>query len=181
MKIQKSVELVGSFFLQFQILPKVSFFIVRKKSFNESLNIRATNLSLISGAFYTYSNLQCRIFVEGDNSETSTKSFTNYRLDHVNQTMYLSIIESLPDTFNSSMGYHSHCYKNSIAIQKLKKNTTQNGNKATNRSQLNSPPPSKSRVLPSLCIFCDKRRKRINGQWTLLGKRKERNGNCYSK
>ena len=34
------------------------------------------------------------------------------RLDHVNQTKYLSIIELLPDTFNSSMGYHSYCYKN---------------------------------------------------------------------
>ena len=68
------------------------------------------------------------------------------------------------------MGYHSHCYKNFRAIQKTKKNTTQNSNKTTTRPQLNSPPPSRSGVLPSLCMFCDKRRKKINGQWTLPGK-----------
>ena len=68
------------------------------------------------------------------------------------------------------MGYHSHCYKNFAAIQKSKKNTTQNSNKATTRSQLNSPPSSRSGILPSLCIFCDKHRKKINGQWRLSGK-----------
>ena len=87
-----------------------------------------------------------------------------------NQLKYFSIIESLPDTFNPSMEYHSHYYKNFTAIQKPKKNTAQNSNKATTRSQLNSPPPSRSGILPSLCIFCDKHRKKINGQWTLPGK-----------
>ena len=68
------------------------------------------------------------------------------------------------------MGYHSHCYKNFTAIQKPKKNITQNSNKATTRSQLNLPPPSRSGVLPSLCIFYDECRKKINRQWILPGK-----------
>ena len=55
-------------------------------------------------------------------------------------------------------------------MQKQKKNTTQNSNKAATRSQLNSPPPSRSGSLLSLHILSDKCRKKINGQWTLPAK-----------
>ena len=89
---------------------------------------------------------------------------------HTNPSKYLSIIESFPDTFNPSVGQHSHCYRDFTAIQKPQKNTHQNSNKATTRSRLNSRPPSRSGILPSLCTFCDKHRKNVNEQQTLSGK-----------
>ena len=116
-------NLLASFFLySFKYHQKSPFYC--KKSFIESL--RAANLSLISDAFYTYSNLsvegiRCIIHVEGDSAETIVKTFTNnikvwskiklaanYRTAHTNQSKYLSITESLPDTFNPCIGYHSH-------------------------------------------------------------------------
>ena len=77
---------------------------------------------------------------------------------HTNQSKCLSIPES--GIFNTSMRYHSHCYKNFTATQKPNKNTTQNSYKATTSSQSNPPPPWKSGVLPSLYIFCVKCRKK---------------------
>ena len=77
--------------------------------------------------------IRCIIHVEDDSVETSVKVLqimsrhsqkSNYRTAHANQSKYLSITESLTDTFNPSMGYHSHCYKNFTATQKPKKNTT---------------------------------------------------------
>ena len=90
------------------------------------------------------------------------------RLTLISQSISLSLnhsqIHSIPASVTTVT---SHCYNDFIPIQKPKKNTTQNSNKATTRSQLNSPPPSRSGVLPSLCKF-----------WK---KRKARKGNCYSK
>ena len=63
-----------------------------------------------------------------------------------------------------SYGHHSTCYKNFIAISKpkIKPKTSNRFTKISTRSETASPLlPCATGVLPSICIFCNKGRKKI--------------------
>ena len=72
-----------------------------------------------------------------------------------------------------SYGYHSACYKNFTAISKpkIKPKAITRSTKISTRSENTSPllQPATG-VLPPICIFCDKRRKKIGGSWKEPGK-----------
>ena len=85
----------------------------------------------------------------------------------------------LPNQINSKDGYHIQCYRKFVALpQKHRdklKDVTQNSqveneeeskkiSTLTTRSKVMSPKPSSSTgVFPSICLFCNKSRKKVHG------------------
>ena len=93
----------------------------------------------------------------------STESRQQRKEEKKQETKYDQIIKSIPTLLIPSYGYHSACYKNFIAISKpkIKLKPSYRSNKISTRSE-NTPPllPCATGVLPSICIFCKKGRKK---------------------
>ena len=89
------------------------------------------------------------------------------------ETKYDQLINSIPTLLIPSYGYHSACYKNFTAISKpkIKPKTSNRSTTISTRSENTTPLlPCATGVLPSICIFYNKRRKKIGGSWKEPGK-----------
>ena len=79
------------------------------------------------------------------------------------ETKYDQIINSISTLLIPSYGCHSACYKNFTAISKpkIKPKTSTRSTKISTRPENTSPLlPSATGVLPPICIFCNKGRKK---------------------
>ena len=93
--------------------------------------------------------------------------------EKMQETKYDQIINSIPTLLILPYDYHSACYKNFTAISKpkIKPKTSTRSTKISTRSENTSPLlPSATGVLPPICIFCNKGRKKIGGSWKEPGK-----------
>ena len=88
------------------------------------------------------------------------------------KSKYDQLFNQLGRSFQNNHGYHSACYKNFTAVSKKgQKTPTQSSSSVTKRSDVSSPKnPRCSNVLPEVCIFCDKKRKKVKGKWENLTK-----------
>ena len=72
----------------------------------------------------------------------------------------------LPEKLDSSMGYHSKCYKNFTALpskpEQSSSKTQSDESSALLRSHVSHPSTSSSGVFEHRCIFCDKVRRKLN-------------------
>ena len=84
----------------------------------------------------------------------------------------------MPNVFKRYHGYHSDCYKKFTAIKSIDpiRNDSSSIPAKTTRSSV--PPPTtntvKGNVLPRLCIFCDKGRKKYQQKWVGLCKSEDK-------
>ena len=89
------------------------------------------------------------------------------------ETKYNQIINSVSTLLIPSYGHHSACYKTFTVISKpkIKPKTSTRSSKIWTRSENTSPLlPSATGVLPPICIFYNKGRKKIGGSWKEPGK-----------
>ena len=89
------------------------------------------------------------------------------------ETKYDQIINSIPNLLIPSYGDNNACYKNFTAISKPKgkPKASTRSIKISTRSENTSPLlASATGVLPPLCIFCNRGRKKIGGSWKEPGK-----------
>ena len=92
-------------------------------------------------------------------------------------SVYFGVVQSLPDEFpsESDVGYHVQCYKNFTAVTgdvAGEKETSDDRRVPQLRSStpVQDQQPSSSGILPPLCLFCNKSRKRLkNGAVEFLG------------
>ena len=99
----------------------------------------------------------------------------NARKKSQKKTRYEDILETLRHSFKCNYGYHTKCYKNFKAVsvsQSIKPSTSTVStrskvplNRATQKNE-----SSKSNILPNLCLFCAKGRKKYKGNIINIGK-----------
>ena len=85
------------------------------------------------------------------------------------KSKYSSLCTSLPETYSTSDGYHSSCYKNFTAVPKCPQSVTPKPASAEHpqrssvtRSSVKHLEKTCSGVFQSTCIFCSRQRKTIN-------------------
>ena len=86
---------------------------------------------------------------------------------------YNKVTDKLQRSFEINHGYHVLCYKNFTAISQPAAANESQGEPSTSRSTRSNSTTlqtSSTGCLPSLCIFCEKKRKKIKGKWENLGK-----------
>ena len=86
------------------------------------------------------------------------------------KSKYTNIIESLPSQLLPGHGYHTSCYSNFTAVPKMDPCGDENEITAViTRSHVPSSSKSPGSILPTLCIFCVKKRKKLKNGWESLG------------
>ena len=86
------------------------------------------------------------------------------------KSKYTNIIELLPSQLLPGHGYHTSCYSNFTAVPKMDPCMDENETTAViTRSHVPSSSKSPGSILPELCIFCVKKRKKLKNGWESLG------------
>ena len=126
--------------------------------------------------------LRCILHVgEGSNigdikgiSETSWATIQSASKRRMSQksSKYSEIIDNLPSVLSCVCGYNVPCYSNFTAIPKndqVSQEENQTASMLITCSQIASSSKSSSHLLPELCLFCDKKRKKVKNKWEELG------------
>ena len=119
-----------------------------------------------------YGNI--KLFTENFDKWTKVQQSLNAPKNSQKKTKYDDILEALSHSFRCNFGYHTKCYKHFTVVsvcQSTKPSTTTVStrskvplNRATEKNEF-----SKSNILPNLCIFCAKGRKKYKGNIIDIG------------
>ena len=106
-------------------------------------------------------------FVHKYESWQKVQQCAEKRKSVLSKSKYDEVLKYLPKTLDPEHGYHSNCYSKFTSIPNKEQNEKTSPSSKSTRSLIPSP-PSKSNVLPAVCIFCDQKRKKYNGKWVEL-------------
>ncbi len=124
-------------------------------------------------------SLQCIIHVEGKGDE-EIKALSKDKWQKIElaaqirsskpnfmQSKYYAVVESLPNTLSDHDGYHTSCYRTFTAVPGIPAHSSESESHSQYpylRSAGTQLPTSTSGVLPKVCVFCDKPRKKFKGK-----------------
>ena len=112
-------------------------------------------------------------FRENYESWKRVQTYSNARTSQQQESKYKDIAKNVPENFKTNDGYHAECYKKFTAITlskaQISKDQQIKRSKFLRSCNLNvSRNEQNRRVLPALCIFCGKGRKKYKQKWVEL-------------
>ena len=113
-----------------------------------------------------YGNI--KLFTENFDKWTKVQQSLNAPKNSQKKTKYDEILETLGHSLKCNYGYHTKCYKHFTAVSvsqgiKLSTSTVSTRSKLPLNRATEKSKSSKSNILPNLCIFCAKGRKKYKG------------------